>query len=80
VHPARIEKSNIVHNIVYDIVYNIVYDIEYNISDILHDIDIQYRIPINRDDYGLVVSYVYILPLVLPQLHLEGIFQVKLVP
>jgi hypothetical protein len=54
-----VSKSNIVCNIVYDIVY----DIEYNISNIIHDIDIQYRIPINMEDFGLVVSYVYIFPL-----------------
>jgi hypothetical protein len=57
--PAQIETANIVHDIVSDIVY----DIEYNTTDILYDIDIRYCIPINMEDYGLVVSYVYIVPL-----------------
>jgi hypothetical protein len=59
VSPAQIETSNIVHDIVSDIVY----DIEYNNTDIVYDIDIRYRIPINMEEYGLVLSYVYIVPL-----------------
>ncbi len=59
VRPAQIETSNIVH----DIVSYIVYDIEYDSTDIEYDIDIRYRIPIYMEDYGLVVSYVYIVPL-----------------
>ncbi len=46
-----------------DIIYDIVYDIEDNSTDIVYNIDILYRIPINMEDYGLVVSYVYIVPL-----------------
>jgi hypothetical protein len=46
-----------------DIVYDIVYDIEYNNTDMAYDIDIRYRIAINMENYGLVVSYVYIVPL-----------------
>jgi hypothetical protein len=57
--PAQIVKSNIVHDIVPDIVY----DIEYDRTDVLYDIYIRYRIPINLEDYGFVVSYVYIVPL-----------------
>jgi hypothetical protein len=45
------------------IIYDIVYDIEYNNTDIVYYIDIRYHIPINMEDYGLVVSYVYIVPL-----------------
>ncbi len=42
------------------IIYDIVYDIEYNSTDIVYDIGI----PINMEDYGLVVSYVHIVPLI----------------
>ncbi len=41
----------------------IIYDIGFYCTDIVYDIGIRYRIPINMVDYGLVVSYVYIVPL-----------------
>ncbi len=63
-----------------DIVYNIVYNIEYTNTDIVYDIDIRYCISINMEDYGLVLSYVYIVPLFLPELPFEGISQMELVP
>jgi hypothetical protein len=49
-------------NIAHDII-DIVYYIEYNSTDIVYNIGIRYRVPIYMEDYGLVVSYVYIVPL-----------------
>jgi hypothetical protein len=38
----------------------------------VYDIDIRYRIPRNMEDYGLVVSYVYIVPLFCLNCPLKG--------
>jgi hypothetical protein len=58
--PAQLETSNIVHDCVSDIVY----DFSYNDTDIVYDVGIRYRIPITMEDYVLVLSYVYIVPLI----------------
>jgi hypothetical protein len=55
-----------------DIVYDIVYNIEYYSTDIVYDIGKRYHIPINMVEYGLVVSYVYIVPLVYLNCLLKG--------
>jgi hypothetical protein len=68
VSPAQIEILNIVH----DIVSNTVYDIRYNDTDIVHDIGMRYRIPITMEHYVLVLSSVYIVPLIYLNSLLKG--------
>jgi hypothetical protein len=66
--PAQMETSNIVHDIVSDIVYYI----SYNNTDIVYDIDIRYSIPITMEYYVLVLSYVYIVPVIYLNSLLKG--------
>ncbi len=61
-----------ISNIVHDIVSDIVYDICNNDTDIVYDIGIRYRKPITMDDYVLVLSYVYIVPLIYLHSLLKG--------
>jgi hypothetical protein len=69
VSPAQIETSNILHD---EIISEIIYDISNYATDIVYDIVIRYRIPITIEDYVLVLSYVYIVPLIYLNSLLKG--------